>query len=79
MIRQSYFTTEVRGSARYSSGKENYFLRTEIVPVLACCDVGSLAVDRLFSQASGQSTAIAPFYFSFAAGKEQPTASMVGS
>jgi len=79
MIRQSYFTTEVRGSARYLSGKENYFLRTEIVPVLACRDVGSLVVDRLFGQASGQRTAIAPFYFSFAAGKERPTASMVGS
>jgi len=49
MIRQSYFTTEVWGSARYSSGKDNYFLRTEIVPVLACRDVGSLVVDRLLS------------------------------
>jgi len=39
----------------------------------------SLVVDRLCDQATGRSTAVACFYFDFAAQKEQSAASMLGS
>ena len=42
-------------------------------------DVSSVVVDRLCDQARGQRTAVACFYFDFAARKEQPATSMLGS
>ena len=42
-------------------------------------DFSSLVVDRLCDQAKGQRTAVACFYFDFAARKEQPATSMLGS
>ena len=42
-------------------------------------DVSSLVVDRLCDQARGQNTAVACFYFDFAARKEQSATSMLGS
>ena len=42
-------------------------------------DVSSLVVDRLCDRAKGQNTAVACFYFDFAARKEQPATSMLGS
>ena len=47
--------------------------------MLTCCGVSSLVVDRLCDQASGQGTAVACFYFDFAARKEQSATSMLGS
>ena len=41
--------------------------------------VSSLVVDRLCDQARGQTTAVACFYFDFAARKEQSATSMLGS
>ena len=79
MIRQSCFTTEVRGSGRHLLGNENYSLEKEGESILTCCGVSSLVVDRLCDQARGQSTAVACFYFDFAARKEQSATSMLGS
>jgi len=47
--------------------------------VLTGHDVSSLVVDRLCDRAKGQRTAVACFYFDFAARKEQPATSMLGS
>ena len=47
--------------------------------VLTGRGVSSLVVDRLCDQARGQSTAVACFYFDFAARKEQSAPSMLGS
>ena len=79
MIRQSYFTTEVRGSAKHLSGDENNSLGKGGESVLTGYGVSSLVVDWLCDQARGQSTAIACFYFDFAARKEQSAMSMLGS
>jgi len=71
---------EVRGLGRLLSGNGNYSLRGEArESVLTGHYVSSLVVDRLCDQARGQSTAVACFYFDFAARKEQPAASMLGS
>ena len=67
MITQSCFTTEVQGSAKHLLGNENHFLGKEGEPVLTSWGVSSLVVDRLCDQARGQSTAVACFYFDFAA------------
>ena len=79
MIMQSCFTTEVRALARHLSGNKNYPLGKEGDLVLISRDVSSLVVDRLCDQARGQSTAVACFYFDFAARKEQSATSMLGS
>ena len=42
-------------------------------------DVSSLVVDRLCDQSRGQNTAVTCFYLDFAARKEQPVASILGS
>ena len=76
---QSCFTTEVRALARHLSGNKNYPLGKEGDLVLISRDVSSLVVDRLCDQARGQSTAVACFYFDFAARKEQSATSMLGS
>ena len=47
--------------------------------MLICRGYSSLVVDRLCDQAKGQSTAVACFYFDFAARKEQSATSMLGS
>ena len=47
--------------------------------VLTRYDVSSLVVDRLCDQTRGQNTAVACFYFDFAARKEQSATSMMGS
>ena len=70
---------EARGSAKHLSGNENYFLGNEGESVLTSCDVSSLVVDRLCDQTSGQSTAVACFYFDFAERKAQSVTSMLGS
>jgi len=79
MITQSCFTTEVRGSEKHLSGNKNHSLGKEGESVLTSCGVSSLVVDRLCDQARGQSTAVACFYFDFAARKEQSATSMLGS
>ena len=75
---QSCFTTEVRGPARHLLGNENYS-PGKGESVLTSRDVSSLVVDRLCDQARGQSTAVACFYFDFAARKEQSATTMLGS
>ena len=77
-IRQSCFAVGFRGSARHSSGNESHSRRGEGA-VLTGHDVSSLVVDRLCDQARGQNTAVACFYFDFAARKEQSATSMLGS
>ena len=47
--------------------------------MLTSCDASSLVVDRLCDQASGQSRAVACFYFDFAERKAQSVTSMLGS
>jgi len=47
--------------------------------VLTVRDVSSLVVDRLCDQSEGQNTAVTCFYLDFAAQKEQPVASILGS
>ena len=42
-------------------------------------DISSLVVDRLCDQARGQNTAVACFYFDFAARKEQSATNVLGS
>ena len=79
-IRQSCFATEVRGSARHLSGKENYSRGgEERVSTLTGYDISSLVVDRLCDQSRGQNTAVTCFYLDFAARKEQSVASILGS
>jgi len=71
---------EVRGSERLLSSNENNSpRREERVFVLTGHDVSSVVVDRLCDQARGQNTAVACFYFDFAARKEQPATGMLGS
>jgi len=79
VIRQSCFVMGVRGSGRHLSGNENYSLGKGGESVLTCCGVSSLVVDWLCDQAGGQITAVACFYFDFAARKEQSGANMLGS
>ena len=47
--------------------------------MLTSHDISSLVVDRLCDQARGQNTAVACFYFDFAARKEQSVTNMLGS
>jgi len=47
--------------------------------VLTGRDISSLVVDRLCDQARGQNTAVACFYFDFAARKEQSATNVLGS
>jgi len=47
--------------------------------VLTSRNVSSLVVDRLCEQARGQNTAVAFFYFDFAARKKQSAINMFGS
>ena len=80
VITQSCFATEIRGPAGHSSGnKDRSRGREEREPVLTGRGVSSLVVDRLGDQAGDQNTAVACFYFDFAARKEQSAASMLGS
>jgi len=46
---------------------------------LTSYDVSSLVIDNLCDRARGQGTAVACFYFDFAAQKEQSSASMLGA
>ena len=79
-ITQSYFVMELQGPARHLSGNENYFRgRVERDLVLTSHDISSLVVDRLCDQAAGKNTAVACFYFDFAARKEQSVTNMLGS
>jgi len=79
MITQSCFTTEVRGWAKHLSGNENNSLGKGGESVLKGYGVSSLVVDWLCDQAKGQSTAVACFYFDFAAQMEQSATSMLSS
>ena len=80
VITQFCFATEIPGSVRHLSGNEDYSERgEEREPVLNNRNGSSLVVDRLCDQARGQNTAVACFYFEFAARKEQSAASMLGS
>ena len=47
--------------------------------MLTSSDISSLVVDTLCDQTRGQNTAVACFYFDFAARKEQSATSMLGS
>ena len=47
--------------------------------MLTSRDVSSLVIDRLCDEARGKNVAVACFYFDFAAQKEQPSTSMLGS
>ena len=47
--------------------------------MLTSCDISSLVVDRLCDRAKDRKTAVACFYFDFAAQKEQSWAGMLGS
>ena len=47
--------------------------------MLTSCDVSSLVVDSLCDRAREQNTAVACFYFDFAAQKEQSSASVLGA
>ena len=79
VIRQSCFTTEVRGWAKHLLGNSNNSLDKGGESVLTGYGVSSLVVDWLCDQAKGQSTAVACFYFDFAARKEHSAASMLSS
>jgi len=47
--------------------------------VLTSCNISSLVIDRLCDRAKDRGTAVACFYFEFAAQKEQSWAGMLGS
>ena len=79
VIRQSCFAMEARGWAKHLSSNSNNSLEKGGESVLTCYGVSSLVVDWLCDQARGQSTAVACFYFDFAARKEQSATSMLGS
>ena len=79
VIRQSCFAMEARGWAKRLSGNSNNSLEKGGESVLTGYGVSSLVVDWLCDQAKGQSTAVACFYFDFAARKEQSTTSMLSS
>jgi len=80
VIKESYFAMELQGPGRHLSGNKNYFQgRVERELVLTSHDVSSLVVDRLCDQERGQNTAIACFYFDFAARKEHSVTNMLGS
>ena len=51
----------------------------EIEVFLISCDVSSLVIDALCKQATGRNTAVACFYFDFAAREEQSPAAILGS
>jgi len=80
VVRQFCFAMEIRGWVRHLSGSKDYPPRElEGESVLTSrCD-SSLVVDRLCDQARGQSIPVTCFYFDFAARKEQPATSMLGS
>ena len=77
VITQSYFAMELQGPARHLSGNGNYFRGRDLV--LTSHGISSLVVDRLCDQATGNNTAVACFYFDFAARKEQSVTNMLGS
>jgi len=79
VIRQSCFTTEVRGWAKHLSGNENNSLEKGGESVLTGCGVSSLVVDWLCDQPRGKNTAVTCFYLDFAARKEQSVTSILGS
>jgi len=71
---------EIRGSARHSLGKEDFFRRREeSESLLTSCHDSSLVVDRLYNRTREQNAAVTCFYFDFAARKEQSTTNMLGS
>jgi len=79
-IVRSYFAMEPQGSVKHLSGNEDYFQgRVEKESVLTSHDISSLVVDRLCDQATRENTAVACFYFDFAARKEQSVTNMLGS
>ena len=47
--------------------------------MLISCDISSLVIDYLYSQARGQNAAVACFYFDFAAENEQSLVGILGS
>ena len=80
VITQSYFAMEPQGPAKHLSGNKNYFQgRVEEESMLTSHDISSLVVDRLCDQATRENTAVACFYFDFAARKEQSVTNMLGS
>jgi len=69
---------EIRGSAKHILGnKEEPRGMEEKGPVLTSCGASSLVIDTLCDQARGQNTAVACFYFDFAAQQEHsPTSTL---
>ena len=74
------FATVIRGSARLILGNKDEHRGIERKGrVLTSRDVSSLVIDSLCDQAKGQNTAVAYFYFDFAAQKEQSSTSTLGA
>ena len=79
-IKPFCFAMEARVWVRHSSSNKDYSSwREKSGTVLTSRDDSSLVVDSLCAQAIGKSTAVACFYFDFAARKEQSSVSMLGS
>ena len=76
---QSCFAMGARGLVRHLSGKNYPRGGGGRESVLTGRDVSSLVVDRLCDQARGQNTAVACFYFDFAARKDQSATNVLGS
>jgi len=79
LIAQFCFAMEIPGSAKLISGNKNNPRGMEGGQVLTSLDLSSLVVDHLCDQAIGENTAVACFYFDFAARKEQSSTSMLGA
>ena len=68
---------EGRGSARPTSGKREDTGGKK--SIANSCDLSSLVIDTLCKQAVGDNSAVACFYFDFAAPEEQSPAAVLGS
>ena len=78
-VMQSCFVIETVGPERHSSGSEHHTRRrAETESALTSGDISLLVVDRLYNQATGQSTAVTCFDFDFIARKEQFVTGFLG-
>jgi len=80
LIRQRYFATEIRVLEKHTLGNPHGARGVEEKwQVLTSCDISSMVIDNLCSQARGQNITIACFFFDFAAQNEQSHAGVLGS
>jgi len=79
LITRFYFAMEIPGLERLLLGKKDESRRMEQGQVLTIYDSSSLVVDSLGDQTRSQGTAIACFYFDFAARGEQSSVSVLGA